>query len=117
MAIVARSEEPPLTFFSLGHHHDFAVLAIGDDGPAAPENAPGLFHVAFGVGDTIEELIEARDHLVSNGVEIEMTADHTVSKSIYFSDPDGNMVEFYVEASDVWHTDPQRVADFIPMTL
>jgi hypothetical protein len=36
-----------MTFFSLGNHHDFAIRAVGDDVPNAPEQAPGLFHVAF----------------------------------------------------------------------
>ncbi len=117
LAIVARRDEPPLTFFSLGNHHDFAILAVGDGGPDPAPNAPGLFHVAFRVGDSIEDLAEAKDYLESRGVAIGMTADHTVTKSVYFSDPDGNMIEFYVDVSDAWHVDPQRVADFEPLTL
>jgi hypothetical protein len=31
--------------------------------------------------------------------------------------PDGNMIEVYVDVSEVWHDDPQRVADFEPLTL
>jgi catechol 2,3-dioxygenase len=117
MPIVARRDDPPMTFFSLGNHHDLAILAVGADGPDSPPNAPGLFHVAFCVGDTIEDLREAKEHLEAHGVAIGMTADHTVTKSVYFSDPDGNMLEVYVDASDVWQVDPQRVADFEPLTL
>jgi catechol-2,3-dioxygenase len=76
-----------------------------------------LFHVAFRVGDSIEDLAEAKNHLESHGVAIGMVADHTVTKSVYFADPDGNMIEFYVDVSDVWQEDPQRVADFEPLTL
>ena len=36
--------------------------------------------------------------------------DHEVTKSLYFEDPDGNGVEVYVDASDVWRQEPQRVA-------
>jgi catechol 2,3-dioxygenase len=117
MPVVAQRDEPPMTFFSLGNHHDFAILAVGEGGPEPASNAPGLFHVAFRVGDSIEDLAEAKDYLESRGVAIGMVADHTVTKSLYFPDPDGNMIEFYVDASDVWHDDPERVADFEPLTL
>lgn len=117
LPVVARRDEPPMTFFSLGNHHDFAILAVGDSGPDAAPNAPGLFHVAFRVGDTLEDLAEAKNYLESQGVAIGMIADHTVTKSVYFADPDGNMIEVYVDVSDVWHADPQRVADFEPLTL
>jgi catechol 2,3-dioxygenase len=117
LPIVARRDKPPMTFFSLGNHHDLAILAVGDGGPDPAPNAPGLFHVAFRIGDSIEDLAEAKKYLESRGVAIGMIADHTVTKSIYFPDPDGNMIEVYVDASDVWHVDPQRVADFEPLTL
>ena len=52
-----------MTFFSLGNHHDFAVLQTGapasDDG-GRTESATGLYHVAFKIGDSLEELIEAK---------------------------------------------------------
>lgn len=48
---------------------------------------------------------------------IGMIADHTVTQSIYFADPDGDMVEFYVDVSDVWRVDPQQVAGFEPLAL
>ena len=35
LPIVARSEQMPMTFFSLGNHHDFAVLGLGDDAEEA----------------------------------------------------------------------------------
>ncbi len=117
LPIVARRDNPLMTFFSLGNHHDFAILAVGDDGPNSPSNAPGLFHVAFRVGESIEDLREAKAHLESNGVTVQMIADHTVTKSVYFADPDGNGVEVYVDGSDIWHQDPQRVADFEPLSL
>jgi len=117
LPIVARRDRPPMTFFSLGNHHDFAVVAVGDDGPSSPANAPGLFHIAFRVGESIEDLREAKAHLEANGVKIQMVADHTVTWSVYFADPDGNGLEMYVDGSDVWHQDPQRVADSAPLTL
>ena len=43
--------------------------------------------------------------------------DHEVTNSLYFADPDGNGVEVYVDVSDVWQRDPQRVAQLKPLAL
>jgi catechol 2,3-dioxygenase len=117
LPIAARLDAPPMTFFTLGNHHDFAITVVGPDAPDADANSPGLFHVAFKVGDSIDELREAKAHLDALGVDIAMTADHTVTQSIYFADPDGNAIELYVDASDVWRTDPQTVATIAPLSL
>ncbi len=108
--IAARHTSMPMTFFTLGNHHDLAVLAVGDDAPDAPQNAPGLYHIALKVGDSLEDLREVKEHLERSGVTIDSTIDHTVSQSIYLRDPDGNGVELYVDGSDVWKDDPQQVA-------
>jgi len=106
-----------MTFFTLGNHHDFAVVAVGPDGPEAAADSPGLFHVAFKVGDCLDQLRTVKKELEAAGVPIEMIADHTVSQSIYVRDPDGNGVELYVDTSDVWKTDPQTVATIAPLDL
>jgi catechol-2,3-dioxygenase len=46
-----------------------------------------------------------------------MVADHTVTHSIYFEDPDGNAIELYADVSDVWRTDPQSVTTLEPLSL
>ena len=35
-----------MTFFTLGNHHDFAIVVLGADTPDSPANSPGLYHVA-----------------------------------------------------------------------
>lgn len=115
--IAARHETMPMTFFTLGNHHDLAVLAVGDDAPDAPRNAPGLYHVALKVGDTLDELREVKQHLENAGVTIDATIDHTVSQSIYLRDPDGNGIELYIDGSDIWKEDPQQVAQGKAMAL
>jgi catechol 2,3-dioxygenase len=117
LPIAARMDTPAMTFFTLGNHHDFAVVEVGPDGADAPGNSPGLFHVAFKVGDSIDDLRTAKADLEAAGVAVDGVADHTVSKSIYFRDPDGNAIEVYIDASDVWRTDPQAVATIAPLTL
>jgi catechol 2,3-dioxygenase len=118
LPIAARMQEGlAMTFFTLGNHHDFAVLGVGPDAPDAVAESPGLFHVAFKVGDSLDDLRAVKKDLEAAGVPIEMIADHTVSQSIYVRDPDGNGVELYVDVSDVWKTDPQTVATIAPLDL
>lgn len=38
-------------------------------------------------------------------------------RALYIHDPDGNGIELYIDASDVWRTDPQTVATLEPLTL
>ena len=106
-----------MTFFTLGNHHDFAVVGVGPDSPDATAESPGLFHVAFKVGESLDELRAVKKELEAAGVSIDILADHTVSRSIYVRDPDGNGVELYVDGSDVWKTAPQAVATFSPLDL
>ncbi len=117
LPVAARRDAPPMTFFTLGNHHDFAIMAVGPDGPDSAANSPGLFHVAFKIGDSTDELREAKARLEALGVEIAMVADHTVTHSIYFEDPDGNAIELYADVSDVWRTDPQSVTTLEPLAL
>ena len=114
---IAARFESMMTFFTLGNHHDFAVLEVGADAPHAPLGCPGLGHVAFKVGDSLDDLRAAKAHLEAAGVAIDHVTDHRVSQSIYLQDPDGNWVELYVDTSDVWRRDPQAVAAVQPMTL
>ena len=76
---------------------------------------PGV--LCFKVGETTDELRRAKPDLEALGVEIILSFDHTVSQSIYFTDPDGNAIEVYVDVSDVWRTDPNTVATISPLSL
>lgn len=105
-----------MTFFTLGNHHDFAIVEVGD-GPPAEANSPGLFHVAFCLGDSTADLRAAKASLDQAGAPILGTADHTVAHSIYTSDPDGNTIELYADVSDIWRTDPRAVASMRPLQL
>ena len=76
----------------------------------------GLFHVAFKIGSHIDELREAKLYLEATGLKVD-AYDHEVAKSIYFNDPDGNMIELYIDASDVWKQRPEAVAQGAPFDL
>ena len=57
LPVAARMQEKmTMTFFTLGNHHDFAVVEVGPGGPDAAADGPGLFHVAFKVGDSLDQL-------------------------------------------------------------
>jgi catechol 2,3-dioxygenase len=116
LPIAARLAEWSMTFFTLGNHHDFAIAAVGDDADTAPEKSPGLLHVAFKIGDGMDELRQAKAELEAAGVPVE-AYDHGVTRSLYFSDPDGNMIELYVDTSDAWKRDPVAVAQVVPLDL
>jgi len=105
-----------MTFFSLGNHHDFAVMQVSGEGSSHAESAVGLHHVAFKIGYRIEDLREAKTRLEAAGLALQ-PVDHEVTKSLYFADPDGNGVELYVDASDAWRRDPQRVGQLHPLEL
>lgn len=119
--IVARLEptdELPMsmTFFSLGNHHDLAVQEVGEDAPDAPDQATGLAHVAFNIGNSTDILREAKAHLERHGVKT-VPIDHEVTHSLYFRDPDGNPLEVYVDVSEAWKREPQRIAQGKPLAL
>ncbi len=80
MKLAARHEQMPMTFYTLGNHHDRALLEVGEDGPeTADPKAPGLYHLAFCIGDKLDELRQARDELEAAGIKVSATIDHVVS--------------------------------------
>jgi catechol 2,3-dioxygenase len=105
-----------MSFFTLGNHHDFAVMEVSGEGSSRSESAVGLHHVAFKIGDNLDELREAKTKLEAAGIALN-PVDHEVTKSLYFEDPDGNGIELYVDASDIWRREPQRVAQLSPLEL
>jgi len=117
MPVCARFDEQgmKMTFFSLGNHHDLALAEVSGE-PTAGESAAGLDHVAFCIGTTLEELKAANSELEKVGIAVN-PEDHEVTKSLYFDDPDGNTLELYVDVSDVWRKEPQRVAQAKPLEL
>jgi catechol-2,3-dioxygenase len=108
-----------MAFFSTGeNHHDVAVMAVGADAPTPPAEATGLYHVALRIGTTLDELRAAQAHLQAHGVTDMRVRDHVVSQSIYVHDPDGNMVELYVDADPaIWREKPETVANSKPLAL
>jgi catechol 2,3-dioxygenase len=86
-------------FLSFGtEHHDLALFQLATGEP--PEaTRPGLHHVAWQLGG-FDELRAAYHELKALGVPVESTVEHNVTRSVYFTDPDGNRVELYCDMTD-----------------
>jgi catechol 2,3-dioxygenase len=77
-------------------HHDLALQEVGHHAPRPAPHAIGLFHFAFELPD-LRALADAYVRLREADVRITGAVDYGISKTIYFSDPDGNGLEFYVD--------------------
>lgn len=96
------------TFMSLngGSHVIDLVQTAGDPSPDEPydleklvarvSSSTGVVHVAFTV-ESHEALRQAYFELIDNGVPVVTAVDHENQESLYFVDPDQNMLELYYE--------------------
>jgi len=91
-------------------HHEFLFIQVGDAPGPPTGHRIGLYHIGIKIGDSMEELRAALKELQKAGVPITGASDHTVSKSLYLLDPDGNEIELYVDADpSIWKKDPAAV--------
>ncbi|MEA3191416.1 MAG: catechol 2,3-dioxygenase [Thermoplasmata archaeon] len=91
-------------------HHELLLIEVGDAPGNPPGRRRGLYHIGIKVGDSKEELRAAVDELRKAGVAIDGSSDHTVSWSLYLTDPDGNEVELYCDNPAIdWKKDPSSV--------
>ena len=105
--ISADSEEWRMTFFTLGDHHNFAILEVGAEANKNLEGI-GVEHFAFRLAGGMTDLEAAKNELEASGVDV-MPIDHNVSYSLYFHDPDGNRLELYIDGATGWERDPQLI--------
>ena len=108
-----------MVFFSFGsNHHDLGLLQLGEQAIQPDPSSIGLYHAAFKVGDSLDELRECKSHLERHGVPILGMSDHGVSQSLYLKDPDGIEIELYVDADPaLWRDNPAAVATVKPLRL
>lgn len=96
LPVVAENERG-MVFFStdVKDNHHMLALVPGKEGAATPKpDHIGMQHVSFELG-SFAELQDAYRRFKENGVPIEYTTFHGVTKSVYFFDPDGNRLEVY----------------------
>lgn len=108
-----------MVFFSFGsNHHDLGLLQLGEQAELPNPSSIGLYHVAFKVGDSLNELRECKAHLEQRGVAILGMSDHGVSQSLYLADPDGIEIELYVDADPaLWKDNVEAVMTVKPLRL
>jgi catechol 2,3-dioxygenase len=84
-----------ILFFSAGvHHHDVSCELARTEGVAPPRGAPGLYHVAFDVGDSLDDLAAARRWVEGHG----LVPFGETARTFSVRDPDGHEIELYVRA-------------------
>lgn len=91
-------------------HHELLLIQVGD--APGPPSGPrrGFYHIGIKIGESLEELREAKQELERLGIPITGMSDHTVSQSLYIKDPDGNEVEVYVDADPkIWKDNPAAI--------
>ncbi len=105
---IARREG--MALFSSGRtHHELLLIEVGGSVRPRHTPTPGLYHIGFKIGDGPEALQQVYHELSQKGVTILGATDHTVTHSLYITDPDGNELELYADVSDEWRTDPLAV--------
>ncbi len=84
-----------IVFFSAGrHHHDVSCELARAEGPGPqPHGVPGLYHIAFEVGRSLQELAAARRWVEAHGLR----PFGETEASFSVRDPDGHQIELYVE--------------------
>jgi len=93
-----------LTFLTYDdEHHRFAFLNLGPmpDEPPAPKlgKGPGVNHVAYTWRD-LGEFVELYKRLKQQGVLPVRPIRHGLTLSMYYADPDGNLMEFQIDVLD-----------------
>lgn len=93
-------------------HHELLLIEVGPHAaPLPPGRRVGMYHFGLKIGDSDDELRDALRTLRENGVRIVGMTDHTVTHSIYITDPDGHEIELYIDVPGVdWRNDPSLLA-------
>ncbi len=94
-------------FLSAGgyHHHIGLNTWQSKNGIPAPQNSPGLYHLAI-LYPSKKDLAIAFKRLSDRAYPLQGASDHGVSLALYLNDPDGNGVKLYWDRpTDQWPVD------------
>jgi catechol 2,3-dioxygenase len=94
LAETGTGKDGRIVFFSTGaRHHDLSCELARAPGPGPqPKGVPGLYHIAFIVGATPDDLTAARRWVESHG----LTPFGEYDRGFCIRDPDGHEIELYV---------------------
>ncbi len=89
------------TFLTCGSiHHDLALFQAPEGAAPVSDGGVGLNHMAIQVEDW-EELkdyhAKLQEYFEGSGIR---TTDHSMTRSIYIKDPDGNGIELFCNSQD-----------------
>ena len=84
--------------------HDIGLIQAA---PGAHQGGLGLQHYGLEVAGDMDTLRELHNMLVAKGVEVVRITDHEIGNGVYFNDPDGNRLEFFLQTDH----DPQRAQE------
>ena len=94
-------QNPVLAFLTYDdEHHRFAfanLTALSPDSSELPRDKAGVNHVAYTYAN-ISDLLDTYDRLKGMGIKPYWPVHHGVTLSMYYQDPDGNRMEFQVDA-------------------
>ncbi|KAL4801510.1 Glyoxalase/Bleomycin resistance protein/Dihydroxybiphenyl dioxygenase [Aspergillus unguis] len=79
-------------------HHRIALIGVPSTGPKVPTSC-GLEHIAFAFNN-LSDLLAAYRHRKARGISPVWCVNHGPTTSIYYKDPDGNMLETQVDNFD-----------------
>ena len=99
-----QSQNPAMAFLAFDdEHHRFAFLdlsVIDPDGTEPKHQGwTGVDHLAWTYA-SLDDLFQNYSQLKSAGIEPYWCVHHGLTISMYFADPDGNQMEFQVDAFD-----------------
>src|SRR5881397_428778 len=87
-------------------HHNLALFKAPEGAQPSQKGQIGLNHFAFKV-ESYGALQEAHKRLVEANATIDHIVDHGMTRSVYFLDPDGIMIELF---SDTYATEEEGLA-------
>jgi catechol 2,3-dioxygenase len=96
LAETGTGKDGRIVFFTAGvHHHDLSCEVARAPGPGPqPKGVPGLYHIAFDVGASLDALTQARRTVEAAGLSVF----GETATSFCVRDPDGHEIELYVDA-------------------
>lgn len=105
--LMYESTRPKMALFASHRrdHHEIGVIEVGAQAALPRPADVGLYHIAFRLKDGAT-LRDAYRELKTKDVPIAFTVHHGVTKSVYFNDPDGYLLEFYCDVS------PEEMANY-----
>ncbi|MBF6569304.1 MAG: VOC family protein [Candidatus Binataceae bacterium] len=105
--LMFESKRPKMALFASHRrdHHEIGLIEVGAQAGSPKPSDIGLYHIAFRLKDE-DEVRAAYHELKAKQVPIAFTVHHGLTKSVYFNDPDGYLLEFYCDVS------PEEMANY-----